>query len=111
MEVAQAIELVVGLAGSEDRAARASALAAALGVDDLLVFLHDAEADALMPAPGWRKTLPGGPEWREFLGRARTDGFHRGELPWTGGSRQVAGCAAKGLAIVFIGGSISDADA
>ena len=111
MEVSQAIELIVGLADVENRAGRAQAMAAALGAEDVLVFLHDAEADALMPAPGWRKTLPGGAHWRDFLARGKADGFHRGELPWTGQSRQVVGCAAQGLAIVFIGGKVSDADA
>jgi len=111
MELAQAIELVVGLAGATDRARHAQAFAASLCADDLLVFLHDADADALMPAPGWRKTLPGGAEWREFLIRAKGNGFHRGQVPWTGQSRQVVGCTKAGLAIVFLGGKVSDDDA
>ena len=111
MELAQAIELVVGLAGATDRARHAQAIAASLCADDLLVFLHDADADALMPAPGWRKTLPGGAEWREFLIRAKGNGFHRGQVPWTGQSRQVVGCTKTGLAIVFLGGKVSDDDA
>jgi signal transduction histidine kinase/ActR/RegA family two-component response regulator len=111
MEVSQAIELVVGLADAENRPAKAKALAAALGSDELMVFLHDEDADALMPAPGWRKTLPGGAAWHEFLARAKDDGFHRGEVPWAGAARQIVGCAAQGLVVVFIGGTLRDADA
>jgi signal transduction histidine kinase/ActR/RegA family two-component response regulator len=111
MEISQAIELVVGLAHAENRLAKAKALAVALGSDELMVFLHDEEADALMPAPGWRKTLPGGAAWHEFLARAKDDGFHRGEVPWAGASRQIVGCAAQGLVLVFIGGTLRDADA
>ena len=111
MEVSQAIELVVGLANADDRLGQAKALAAALGADELMVFLRDEDADALMPAPGWRKTLPGGAAWREFLARAKHDGFHRGEVPWAGASRQIVGCAAQGLVLVFIGGTLRDADA
>jgi signal transduction histidine kinase/CheY-like chemotaxis protein len=76
-----------------------------------MVFLRDEDADALMPAPGWRKTLPGGAAWREFLGRAKDDGFHRGEVPWAGTSHQIVGCAAQGLVLVFIGGTLRDDDA
>jgi hypothetical protein len=111
MDAKQAIELVVALASVEDRATNARALAQASGAEDLLVFLHDTEADALLPAPGWRKTLPGGAAWRRFLASARGDGLHRGDLPWLGATRPVLGCAAQGLAIVFIGGQVSDADA
>jgi signal transduction histidine kinase/CheY-like chemotaxis protein len=111
MEVSQAIELIVGLADAKNRPANAKALAAALGSDELMVFLHDEDADALMPAPGWRKTLPGGAAWHEFLARAKDDGFHRGEVPWAGAARQIVGCAAQGLVVVFIGGTLRDADA
>jgi signal transduction histidine kinase/CheY-like chemotaxis protein len=111
MDAKQAIDLVVALASVEDRPANARELAQASGAEDLLVFVHDTDADALLPAPGWRKTLPGGADWRRFLASARDDGLHRGDLPWLGATRRVLGCAAQGLAIVFIGGQVSDADA
>lgn len=111
MDVRQAIELVAGLADGEARLHRARDLAAEVGAEDILVFLRDTEAGAHMPAPGWRKTLPGGTDWREFLARAGSDGVHRGTLPWVGGFAHAVGCAARGLLIVFIGGQISDADA
>ena len=111
MDVTQAIELVVALASAENRAGRARELAATLGAEDLLVVLHDVDADALMPAPGWRKTLPGGAGWARFLDCAKRDGIHRGDLPWTGATCRILGCASQGLAIVFIGGEVSDADA
>jgi signal transduction histidine kinase/CheY-like chemotaxis protein len=111
MDVSQAIALVVGLADAKNRPANVKALAAALGSNDLMVFLHDEDADALMPAPGWRKTLPGGAEWHGFLVRAKEDGFHRGEVPWAGASHQIVGCTAHGLVLVFIGGMLRDADA
>ena len=111
MEVSQAIELVVGLANAEDRAGQAKALATALGADELMVFLRDQDSDALLPAPGLRKTLPGGAAWHDFLARAKDDGVHRGDVPWAGASRQIVGCAAQGLVLVFIGGTLRDADA
>ncbi|MEO7252193.1 MAG: hypothetical protein ABIW30_06255, partial [Arenimonas sp.] len=60
MLAADAIKLVAGLAGVERRDEAARELASALGADELLVLLRDPDADVMMPAPGWRKTLPGG---------------------------------------------------
>lgn len=112
MRAADAIKMVAGLAGVERRDEAARELASALGADELLVLLHDPDADAMMPAPGWRKTLPGGSEWRHLLHRSKQAGVHRGDVPWPGckSSRKAVGCAEAGMAIVLIGGEVSEVD-
>ncbi|MEO7251185.1 MAG: ATP-binding protein, partial [Arenimonas sp.] len=98
--------------GVERRDEAARELASALGADELLVLLHDPDADAMMPAAGWRKTLPGGSEWRDLLHRSLHAGVHRGDVPWSGckSLRKAVGCAEDGFAILLIGGEVSEED-
>ena len=112
MEAADAIRLIAELAGVEHRAQAARELAQAVGAQDLLVFLHDPVADAMLPAPGWRKTLPGGSEWRELLSLSRTNGVHRSMVPWEPDKPHVhaVGCADSGLTMLFIGGDVAESD-
>ena len=112
MQAADAIRLIARLAGVENRAQAAKELAQAVGAQDLLVFLHDREADTMLPAPGWRKTLPGGGEWRELLLRSRADGIHRSMVPWEPDKPQVhaVGCADSGLTMLFVGGEVAESD-
>ena len=60
-------EVASRLARREMRAQEAARIAREAGAEAFLIFLHDAEIDALMPAPGFPQTLPGGPLWRAFL--------------------------------------------
>ncbi|MEO7072202.1 MAG: ATP-binding protein [Rhodanobacter sp.] len=60
-------QLVDALAERDGRAQAAEALAHALDAEALLILLPDSETDALVPAPGFPRTLPGGPSWRAFL--------------------------------------------
>lgn len=66
--------LVNGLADREDRALAADALARALGAESLVILVHDPGADAKVPAPGFPRTLPGGPTWRAFLAACERSG-------------------------------------
>ncbi len=61
------LELAARLRVPAERTAAARELAGALGAEDLLVFIHDDEVDALLPAPGFPQTLPDSPAWRAFL--------------------------------------------
>lgn len=49
------------------RAGAATGLAAIIGAHDLLVLMPDPETGALLPAPGFSKTLPGGATWRQLF--------------------------------------------
>jgi len=60
-------KLVDALADPDERCQAADALASALGADALLILVRDLESGAFLPAPGFPRTLPGGPTWRSFL--------------------------------------------
>jgi len=60
-------ELVNALADPDERCRAADALASAVGADALLILVRDGESGAFLPAPGFPRTLPGGPTWRSFL--------------------------------------------
>jgi len=75
------LRLTAQLAAPETRAAASAALAAALGADELLIFIRDREVDALLSAPGYAQTLPNGQLWRAFLAETVAKGRHEGELP------------------------------
>lgn len=55
------------LAQPGTRAAEAARIAEEAGAQAFFILVHDAEIDALVPAPGFPQTLPGGPSWRAFL--------------------------------------------
>ena len=113
MEAQEAIALFVDLVDNEDRDSAKRRLVEATGAADLMVFLGDPGSNVMLPAPGWRKTLPGGEAWRELLARARAPGVHRGTVPWERGKADVeaVGCVGEGVGIVLIGGSVCEADA
>jgi signal transduction histidine kinase/ActR/RegA family two-component response regulator len=113
VDTQQAIALFVDLVDNEDRESAKTRLAAAAGAEDLLVFLGEPGSHAMLPAPGWRKTLPGGEAWRELLARAQSPGVHRSTVPWERGKPDVeaVGCVGDGVGIVLIGGSVCEADA
>ena len=75
------LRLAARLAATETRSAASTALAAALGADELLIFIRDPEVDALLSAPGYAQTLPKGKLWRAFLAATVAKGRHEGELP------------------------------
>ena len=69
------------LAQLETRASAARELAAAFGARELIIFILDAEVGVLLPAPGFRQTLPDGKAWRAFLADCVKHGVGSGTLP------------------------------
>ncbi|MGN6109312.1 MAG: sensor histidine kinase [Kofleriaceae bacterium] len=108
----ETIALVAALADPEARAAGAAALAARVGARALLIFVEDAAVDALVPAPGLPQTLAGGPTWREFLPACRRPGLHHGSVahPIAEAVLPAVACAGDGVALVFVGDAIDDAE-
>jgi signal transduction histidine kinase len=80
-----------------------------LGVDEVLLFIRDPELSVLLPAPGFKQTIAGGPAWRELLARcARRPGMHRTTLPSPAGDEVtsvVARVLESGAALVLVGGT------
>ena len=107
--------LTARLADPTARRAASRALAEHLGADDLLVFVRDPEVGALLPAPGFPQTLPGGRTWRTFLARCVEVGRHSGELPFLDTARTtvVLGMATEGempddpAVLILVGGEPS----
>ena len=101
------VTLEAALADPDDRPAAADALAAHLGATALIILVVDAAVDALVPAPGFRQTLPGGDAWREFLTQARVNGVRRGIVgyPTADHPADAVALTAPGISIIFIGGS------
>ena len=105
------VDLLVRLVHAGARRDTASALAAALGGEELLALVLDREVDALVPAPGFAQTLDGGDSWREFVRRCRTPGRAAAEVELPRGRRRHAqALAGEGLALVLLGGSPEVAD-
>jgi signal transduction histidine kinase/ActR/RegA family two-component response regulator len=102
----EAIRLVAALADPLTRAESATALAVHFGAGALLIFVEDAEVDALLPVPGLPQTVPGGELWRTFLTQCRVSGFHHGTVAYPRLENVAAAhaCAGSGVAIVFVGG-------
>lgn len=61
------LDQVTALARRETRAGAAESLARLFGGDVVMVFLRDAEVEALLPAPGFPQTLSNARDWRRFL--------------------------------------------
>ena len=77
-------EIASRLAPSHSRAEESARIAADIGAEAFLVFLHDETIGALTPAPGFPQTLPGGPAWRAFLKGSHPAGIMETELPFPG---------------------------
>lgn len=75
------LRLAAQIAAPETRAAASAKVAAALGAEELLIFIRDPEVDALLSAPGYAQTLPNGRLWRAFLAETVAQGRHEGALP------------------------------
>ncbi len=104
---------VAGLTRAATRRSAARDLAVHLGAEDLLIFIRDAEIDRLLPAPGFRPTLPGGGQWQAFVEQCARVRECTGRLPFPTAARV---CAAAGLAdaegsvVVLLGGAPRAAD-
>ncbi|MFU0507640.1 hybrid sensor histidine kinase/response regulator [Pseudaminobacter sp. NGMCC 1.201702] len=79
-----------------------------MGADDLLILVRDPDSGALLPAPGFPRTLPGGPTWRAFLsacahpGEFAIDVDYPDRLSRKGARAYVS---ANGSIIALIGGN------
>lgn len=99
------LALIGDLGDPSGREQAAQALAEHLGAAGLIVFVEDAAGGALVPAPGFVTTLPGGAGWRQLLAAARTPGMHSGDVRLLEGDRAgpAHACAFAGIAFVFFG--------
>lgn len=99
------VRLVAALGDASERWASAQRLATDLGADALLILVEDPDVGAMLPAPGFPRTLPGGPEWRALLTAARHPGVHRGRVGYPTAQQLVPVVAhfQSGILLVFIG--------
>lgn len=69
-----------------------------------MIFVRDPDVGALLPAPGFPQTLPGGGEWRALLGECERSGSARGVLPVPEGEHRVSAIAhtAHGGAVLVV---------
>ena len=99
------IELFAALSERPGRQRAADALAVHLGASALYAFVPDVDLGALVPAPGFAATLPGGPGWRALLEQARSPGLHRGQVQAAPSGQVVPAVALAypGLVLVLVG--------
>lgn len=113
MQAVELIKLLAALAEPGDRTDSARCVAEALGADDLILLVKDADTDVYLPSLGPRKTLPGGPEWRGLLAILPNPGIHRAQVPALDGLSLTAAVACSGerMSAVLLGGHVSDDEA
>jgi signal transduction histidine kinase len=96
------------LQAPELRPAAVGALAAYAGVGQVLLFGHDREVDAFLPAPGLAQTLRQGTRWQTFLRQCAAAGSARAPVPLPAGDGEAAAFGITdrlgGAIIVFLGG-------
>lgn len=111
MDAAKASTYVAALAAVEGRAGAVERLARQAGADAMVLLVHNADVGRLLPAPGLRKTLPGGPAWKAFVARCGEPGIHRGEVIALDRDAlvPVAACSSGAMAMLFLGGEVADA--
>ncbi|MDB5304462.1 MAG: domain S-box [Phycisphaerales bacterium] len=100
-------ELAARLTDPSDRAEIARALAARAGAEDLIIFVLDAEVGVLLPAPGFRQTLPDSQRWRAFLSGLAEGVPQLGRLPYPDRQTEQAALgllAPGGSVLVLLGG-------
>lgn len=102
----RSLAYIFALADSTRRRAASEALGHHLAAEALFVFVQDPEVAALVPAPGFAQTQPGGPARRAFLAACERPGQHQGEVahPDRQTLRHATGFSApEGTTWVFIG--------
>ena len=99
------VGLLVRLAWRAERAGAAAELAALLRVDDVLVFIRDAEVGAMLATPGMNQTLRGGRDWRSFQRQCAEPGRHEADVDLPAGVTRPALALVWGnIAMVMVGG-------
>lgn len=76
------LSVAARLAVPELRAKAARDLAVTCGATDLAIFVRDEEINALLSAPGFPQSIPGGKVWREFMDECVLKGEHLSQLPF-----------------------------
>jgi PAS domain S-box-containing protein len=100
--------LLNGLVDREGRTQAADALARTLGAENLLILVRDEDSAAFVPAPGFPRTLPGGPTWRAFLAACGRPGEFVMDVEYPSKSESKtarAYAAPDGSVTVLIGGT------
>lgn len=94
--------LIDALADEKLRRQTAHQLAAALGASQLLLYVSDPQLGLMLPAAGMPKTLVGGPLWREFLQRCRSEARVAGQVDLGGELAPACALVERGCALVLI---------
>jgi signal transduction histidine kinase/ActR/RegA family two-component response regulator len=99
-------ELVQALAAPARREDAAVALAAATGVQRVVLYVKDPALEVMLPAPGMPKTIAGGARWRALLARclAETRPTALVDLP-AGSELDAHAICADGAALILLGGA------
>ncbi|HXE79743.1 MAG TPA: hybrid sensor histidine kinase/response regulator [Vicinamibacterales bacterium] len=110
MTDATVLRLAAALSDVARRREAAERLARHIGAEAMLLLVHDEDARVLLPAPGFAPTLPGGETWAAFLGALQTPGIHRARVAYPTTSRltDAIGISASGMALLLLGGTVSD---
>lgn len=95
-------DLASRLAIPASRGEEAAQIASEIGAEALIVLLHDPAIGALIPAPGFPQTLPGGAAWKAFLKGAHAPGPLELELPFPGADEPKAARVLVCDAVVFM---------
>jgi signal transduction histidine kinase len=100
------LHLITAVATPPERSLAVGALAHALGVQEVLFFVEDSGNGVMLPAPGFRKTLPGRARWRAFLEATCQQGRTYGSLPIAADAEADATgvCITAKSAVVLLGG-------
>ncbi len=105
------LKLIGKLSDKSQREKIGKKFAEMLGVEDLVIFVKDAQLDILLPAPGFPQTLPDGVKWRAFLEKCLKQKKYTGVLPFPEKStfkKARAIIYKKDLAIVLLGGNVKE---
>ncbi len=91
----------------DNRQSAADMLAAHVGADECICFVKDFEVGALLPAPGFRRTLPNASAWKTFLSSCSGKAHFRGTLPSPRGQPTAVTAISTGpeFVVAFIGGA------
>jgi signal transduction histidine kinase/CheY-like chemotaxis protein len=100
---------LVALGGVKDRVEKARDLALAVGAEECVALVSDPAVQALVPAPGFMRTLRGGERWRSFVSALPASGRRRARVDLPASlEREACALAGHGIALVFLGGAVRD---
>ena len=100
----------VALAAPQGRQEAAQRLARAAGAEECVVLISDPAVEAMLPAPGFARTLRAGERWRAFVAGLPATGRHLASVDMPVG-RERAACAllGHGIGIILLGGAPDEA--